>query len=273
MESPRMIRRLGAMGALAIVLAMVTPPAPACTGQDTTVRWLADQSASVVVCEVVRVESDWTDARRSIESRVEIRPIEFIKGAPDERLETVSMTFPGGTVGDTTLRLCCAPNLEAGQRWVIFLLPEYRTHPAAAMGQGMFRLVPDEDGVLRVKTASGVGVAGVGADGAVTKVATSGHAPAAPGAIRVKSGGISVRPPTTAPNARAITLDEFIAQVRPMIDASRAHQQAAFPARRIPTELRAVPLQSVPREDRSSPEAPSLRTPRPERAPDGEETR
>ncbi len=219
-----MHRRIGVLTTIALAcLAAAPAPARACVADTFTVDRLASESAYVVTATVTEVRSYWTPDHMTIETAVTLSGVERItrEGAIAE--PDITYTTVGGTVGDATLRICCMPEMRAGERWVLFLQREYRQSPVLGMERGMFRIAQLEGEAARVRTSGGEPVATIAADGAVTVApASQVQAQEAPVARRPLSvrGSISAVRVAEAPLADAgpvspgLTLDDFLAQVR-----------------------------------------------------------
>ena len=121
---------------------------------------MADHAALVFVGRVGSVESRWADGPRRIESDVEFEQVECLKGSLPPGRETFSLLVPGGAVGTTQMRICCAPTFRVGEKWLLFVLPNYRTFPVVGLWQGALRIETDRDGIERVFTASSDPVTG-----------------------------------------------------------------------------------------------------------------
>ena len=243
--------------------------ARACATARFGVAELTEMSGQVIECRVASVRSYWTESPRRILSEVTLEDVAEISGRPAAR-RTRTLIVPGGTVGDTTMRLCCAPNIEAGERWVLFLLPEYRTYPTVGMAQGMFRVRADGAGVDRVYSAAGRPLTEFdGAGLPVTRVEpAAGAGGAAPAST---SPGVTVRSvrslaaPAPVAEPEAMTLANFRQRVTAEAASMRAEVTEGEAGRRVEVDLRAVPLRAaVPGAD-----APERRTPDPARREPG----
>ena len=256
--------RTWALAALLSVTAWTTvggTTASACTGNPVSIGWLADHAAQVIVCEVAEVHSRWTDGDKRIESDVTLSNIQYLKGRPDDARAAMPLTLsvPGGTVGDTTMRLCCTPDLAPGQRWLIFLQPEYRTYPAAGMGQGILEIRLDADATPRVFAPGGRPIVGIDDNGIPVSAAPAPPARVEPEPVGTR-GGVRVHPREPAARAAvaepaAMTLETFIREITPTLNASRTFDLAQPAGRRIEAELTPVPLGVVP--GAPAPEQPS----------------
>lgn len=277
LSKSRRARRVGVPLALLGVAIAGAPAASACTGEPVSIQWMADHAAHVIVADVASIESAWAGengAHQRIESTVTLTNVRYLKGDGDAdgappQPAPLSIVFPGGSVDGYTMRLCCAPELEVGQRWIMFLQPEYKTYPTAGLGQGILSVRRDGAGVERVHTARGLALTSIDERGVpLSAVAGEGTAPARQPA-GIIGDGIRVRPlgrqAAPTPEARAMTLDEFAERVAPVLEASRVYELDHPVARRIETTLTPVPLREVDHHERAPASAPE-RTAAPERA-------
>ena len=88
--------------------------------------------------------------------------------------DTLTLSYAGGDNGQESLRICCAPDLRAGERYVLFATHAGRSYANPFVGgqQGIFRLVSDEhDDTLYPVSTGGHGIVAI-TDG---RVETSGH--------------------------------------------------------------------------------------------------
>ena len=137
----------------AAVLALVASTATAGTVVPMNLEALADHAGQVLVGRVMSVRSYWVDSGapgRRIESEVIFEQVEYFKGALGDSTPTFALVVPGGTIGETRMRVCSAPRFAAGDKWVLFLLPTYRTFPVVGLYQGAFLVRTDANGVERV---------------------------------------------------------------------------------------------------------------------------
>jgi len=185
------------------------------------VSTLADHAGQVIIGEISGVRSYLTGDGRGMESEVIFRNVEYVKGRRPGSTSTFSLVVPGGKVGDREMSLGCAPRLGIGEKWMLFLLPSYKTHPVVGLWQGAFRLRAGEDGVERVFDARGVGVSGIDERGFVraqtdrtrpiAQVAASRH-------VRIKNDGGRF-----SAEAAPLRASEFVELLRPVLAASRSH--------------------------------------------------
>ena len=205
---------------------------------------LADHAALVYVGRVASVESRWAVGPRRIESEVAFEQVECLKGSLPPGRQSFSLLVPGGTVGTMQMRICCAPTFRVGDKWLLFVLPNYRTFPVVGLWQGALRIEADRDGIERVFTASTDPVIGI----------DDGEFPLSIGrrvqyAHRhlVDSYGVDLAAPIARKDpARAISLTEFLETLRPILSRSRAHPPEGHIGRYLPAPGTAVPLKVAP---------------------------
>lgn len=211
----------------AIVLAAAIIPAQSLSASsvvEMSAQEMADHAGQAIVGVVRSVESYWAADPRRIESRIVLEQVEYLKGALPDADETFEFVVPGGTVGDTRMQVCCAPQFEAGQKWLLLLLPEYQTYPVVGLYQGAFEVVQDQAGVERVThSRHGVRYPVVGLDerGFVRVAANR----AAPSSERIKhETNLRVAEDLEpAADAAGVTWAEFAAELRPVLSASLDH--------------------------------------------------
>lgn len=228
-----------------------------------TLPTLAEHAGQVLVGTVQSSRSYWAENPRRIETELVFGELRFLKGRlPDSGLE-FRLVVPGGRVADWELRVSCTPQFAVGERWLLFLLPTYKTFPVVGLHQGAFRISTGADGVARVYFANGMPVTGLDHAGIVQGAAAGAAQPVscaaapktsgAPAASRlVAARGLSLRAAAAAPVA-ALTLEEFVARIQPVLDASRDHRLTHPAGRSTGSVPRAVPLR--PRDAR--PRSPS----------------
>jgi hypothetical protein len=202
---------------------------------------MADHAAQVIVGRVAEVRSYWADNPRRIESEVTLEDVEYLKGRLAESESRFTLIVPGGQVGEMRMSICCAPELRVGEKWMLFLLPEYRTYPVVGLSQGAFLIKADADGVERVVSRThGVetAVTGIGADGFIQHVA-----PEAADAHAHLVSAEKMRLVQSAPaDAKAITYQDFVAELAPVLAASRRHVLDQPAGQRVAVTYKAVPL-------------------------------
>lgn len=225
----------------AVVLAVVSV-AQASVTTPMALPALADYAGQVIVGEVAQVDAYWAENPRRIETRVTFRDVTYLKGQRADDGTTFALVVPGGTVGEWTARIADTPEFRPQERWVLMLLPQYRTYPVVGLTQGAFRVQTDAGGTARVYSADGAAIQRIDERGWVQQV----QLPRTPAAARLRDAdGLTVRdeaaPVVAAP---AVTLDAFVTQLQPILDASRQHVLRSPAGQPIPTKLHAVPLQA-----------------------------
>ncbi len=202
---------------------------------------MADHAAAVVMGRVVSIEPRWAENPRRIESTITFEQVEYLKGTVDDDAATLSLVVPGGEIDGVQMRIGCAPTFEVGGQYLLFVLPQYKTHPVVGLWQGAFRVVEDEAGVARVFDAGGRGVTGIDGEGFVR---SAGAAPRSAVAHLHDVENVHVLDAAArgAP-AAAMALGEFVERLRPVLAASRVHPLAGPAGQReavayTPTALR-----------------------------------
>lgn len=256
--------------ALALAWAGLTPPASGSIVVPMDLPTLADHAGQVLVGEVVSAESYWAEHPRRIETRLSLARVDYLKGRLPDATDAFTLVVPGGTVGETTMRLADAPAFAVGERWVLFLLPEYRTFPTVGIAQGAFRVATDRDGTARVFDAAHNPVTGVDAEGAVQIAQARAATPAD---RLVSATSVRVAPAAADPAATALTYDEFVTLIRPVLDRSRDHHLTQPAGRRVLVRYEPRPL--VPAPGAAAAATPALRRPaaQPERRPQARDRR
>jgi hypothetical protein len=238
-----------------------------------TVATLSDYAGQAIVGDVAAVRSYWADQPRRIESEITFEKVEYLKGALPDSKSTFPLIVPGGVVGGWQMRIGGAPTFAVGERWVLFLLPSYKTFPVVGLHQGALRIEQDADGVARVYDASRRPVTGLDADGLIQAVGNvaadlpipapgpgEGRPPtanAAPAAAKdgtpaaqenlIAANGVRIRfvgPPSPPP--QAISYDDFVALIRPVLERSKAYALSAPAGKPELQRYVAVPMQRSP---------------------------
>jgi hypothetical protein len=276
-------RGLGLRGSACVLAAVLlssalSARAEAATVVPMTVQTLSENAGQVIGGEVVSVRSYWAENPRRIESEVTFQNVEYLKGKLADSTTTFKLLVPGGKVGDWQMRISCAPTFAPGEKWVLFLLPTYRTFPVVGLHEGAFRIESDAEGVARVYDASGGAVIGLGEDNflhvaeqpaeelSAQAGKDAGHnAPAAqhPKAQDnlIGTDGVRVQfvgPP--APETKAVSYDDFVALIRPVLERSKAHNLTTPAGRPILTGYKPVPLKLAPSATKASPGAAGVRS-------------
>ena len=239
MKTRVLIALLGALAVRAV--------ASAC-GPEMPVPVLADYAAQVIVAEVASARSYWAEDPRRIETELVLKDVEYLKGAYDGASRTMTLIVPGGTVrdagvgGEWGMRVCCAPEDRAGERWVLFVLPTCKVHPVVGMERGSFRLVRDEQGVERVHAADGRAIGDVSPEGAVRYMASAGGAavvePKSQRGVRVMRAAEDA----AGADEAAMSLEAFEAAIAPALAQSRDYHLAEPAGGRVEADHRAVPI-------------------------------
>lgn len=210
-------------GVLAILSSIGFPTiADATSVAPMTVQTLADHAGQVLIGDVTSTRSYWANNPRRIETEVIFRNVEYIKGKLQNAGTDFTLIVPGGTVGDTRMRICCAPEFKAGERRLLFLLPRYKTFPTVGVAQGAFRIEKDETGVDRVYQHGQILVVGVDEKGFV-KLATERRITDASSHL-VDSHRTQLKQQQAAETPKAISCSDFLNHIRPILDNSRDHR-------------------------------------------------
>ncbi len=231
------------LGCALVAVCALTGLAPASTVEPMNLDTLADLAGQAIVGRISAVESYWTaDTPRRIESRVTLEQVEYLKGAPADASTTFTLIVPGGRIGDTRMQVCCTPTFTVGDKWVLFLLPQYRAFPVVGLFQGSFLARPDENGIERIHHMRHdrlEPITGFDDEGFARVAGTSDvHAEQR----LVGANGARLKPTATTTAAPAMALDDFLKQVRPILNRSRAHDLKAPAGQPVREPLQARPL-------------------------------
>ncbi|UCF33236.1 MAG: hypothetical protein JSV78_12975 [Phycisphaerales bacterium] len=246
MQSDTIVGHWAAMFIVALGIGILASPAAASTVMPMNIQTMADHAGQVIVGKVAAIRSYWADAdtpRRRIESEVTFEDVEYLKGANDQAKAAFTLTIPGGTVGEFSMHVGCAPKFAVGDKWILFLLPTYKTFPVVGLYQGAFLVRPDEKGVERVfevRDGAIQPVTGLDEGGFVQVKAP--HAPNVDERLRGQSG---LRVVTNTPGeepAGALSYEDFVGQIQPALAASRNHHLTEPAGKRVLMQKRAVPL-------------------------------
>lgn len=120
-----------------------------------TLEQVADRTAVATTAKIVRVDAYWTGTPRRIESRVTIHVDEVLKGDTSLAQSEITFTSPGGRIGSLQYRIAGAPEWVPGERWILLLQDEYKTHPVVGIWHGAFKIVNHDDGSAGVETTAG----------------------------------------------------------------------------------------------------------------------
>ena len=192
-----------------------------------SVERMSDLAAQVIVGRVAELHARWATEPKRIETQVTLQRVEYLKGAIAGVDDRFTLTVPGGTVGDWTLRISGAPDFALGEQWVLFLLPTYKTHPVVGLYQGAFRVVTDATGVERVLNAEGHPVRGLDAHGMIDTASTVHRVELSVLQCESAPQRSIQRLPTEV--SAAISLLQFRVALQPILERSHDHslRQAA----------------------------------------------
>lgn len=140
---------------VALVLGTVAP-AGATTLERAGLDRLVAENATVVVGTVLEVHSYWNADGSFILSDVRLAADEVLKG--DARARDLVFTVMGGTVGDLSTLIVAGPEIEVGNRYVLFLNAEDLPGVAGAstvrdLAQGIFDVVEGPKGARALSQA------------------------------------------------------------------------------------------------------------------------
>lgn len=245
MQSSHRVQSCGAIGpfsAVVVASVLLSLPVSASVVMPMNLATLADHAGQVIVGQVDSVRSYWTDDPRRIETDVVFSGVEYLKGCREGLEPTFFLTVPGGTVGDMTLRLMDAPIFAVGERWLLFLLPQYKTHPVVGLNQGAFRIEQDADGTARVYDFQRRPVTGISAAGLV-EVYVPAAKPDAANLVAAKRARVDFPEPSAPGNAMSHLA--FLTQIRPVLERSKDHHLTHPAGRRALVQHRPVPFRSA----------------------------
>lgn len=230
------------------ILSIGVPRAAATTVTPFGLAELSDHAAAVFTGTVTAVRSYWRDDPREIESEIEFTDLEFLSDSVGVTAGAFQLTAPGGKVGTVEMRVAGAPDFHPGQRWVLFVLPEYRTFPIVGIWEGAFRVVSDSQGVERIHDSIGVPI--VGLDEAGRPQSAMSEAPASE--RLVQANHVILRATDAAQNTVGMSYEAFIAALRPYLQAAKRQSQPTPVGVRVAVQHRPVSLRSA------DPEGPGL---------------
>ncbi|HEX4959674.1 MAG TPA: hypothetical protein VF173_02460 [Thermoanaerobaculia bacterium] len=130
---------------LPIVLSLLGPRAAMAHVAALNGEELVAASPNVVVAVVESKSSRWNARHTLIVTDYALRVADRLRGNAPERL---TITVPGGTLGEITDETCVSVHLQAGERYLLFLGPlaEPTLTPITGAWQGMYREIPDSAG-------------------------------------------------------------------------------------------------------------------------------
>lgn len=208
-----------------------------------TLDTMSDHAGQVIMGTVASVHSYRSNATSEIESRVIFTGVTYLKGASATREDTFALVVPGGRVGDSSLQVSCTPSFKVGDKWLLFLLPTYKTFPVVGLSNGAFRVRVDENGTERVFNVSMAAVSGVSGRGFVQVERNALNPNSSERTRLIDSAGARVTDLSTRGQpAPAISLDEFLAILKPILSDSAKHDLIAPAGRRENVTYTPVPL-------------------------------
>ncbi|MES1244300.1 MAG: hypothetical protein ABUT39_22025 [Acidobacteriota bacterium] len=125
-----------------LVLLLLIPGALGAHVAQLSPRELAAAATDVVVAVVEGREVRWNGKHTLLMTDYALRVEDRLRGEAPERL---TLTLPGGTLGDVTDEVCTSVRLETGARYLLFLgdLGRPSLSPVVGAWQGVFRESPD----------------------------------------------------------------------------------------------------------------------------------
>jgi hypothetical protein len=225
------------------VVALFSVNASATTVAPIDAQTAADLAGQVITGRVTSIRSYLAENPRRIESEVTLEQVEYLKGATAASTDSFTLIVPGGQVESMRMRIAGAPEFTVGQKWLLFLLPNYRTFPTVGVDQWAFRIETGGDGVERVYTTDGRGVTGIDENGFpridTTRAATFDANVVAASGLRVDPGS------SLAAATAAIPYRDFVGWLRPVLSRSCDHGLTESAGKAIPSRTRPVPLRAV----------------------------
>jgi len=216
--------------ACALFTCCVVATARASTVVNMNAERLSHYAGQVLRADISAVESYFADNPKRIETRLTLSRVEYWKGGYDGAPDSFDLIVPGGRVGDMQMRICCAPEFKAGQQWVLFLLPQYKTFPTVGLGQGGFLVKVDKTGTTHVYQEGVAGITGI-TDVGEFQYADYEKRPAHPHAAL---DGLTVRAAQSNTDKKLLTLDEFKSALQPILERSHDYQLTQPAGERIP---------------------------------------
>ena len=201
---------------VAWTMVLSTSRSDATSVKHMSMREIADLSSQVCWATIESSTPRWSEGRRAVETVFHVVDAEFMKGSGPRAFDWV---VPGGTIDGITMSIAGAPTFAVGERWMLCLLPSWKTHPCAGIWQGAFRVEESTRGPI-VRGASGV-VTGLSADTSVTFLHTQAqHVCTVDACSTPHAANLAL----TLPNA-PISLAEWNALLQPLLDASARVEQ------------------------------------------------
>ena len=241
------MRRNAAMPSIALLCLAVlitAASASASTVSPMTVQTLSDHAGQVIVGRVASIRSYWADNPRRIESEIHLETVEYFKGRLADSTGSFTLIVPGGKVGEMQMQIADAPTFAVGEKWVLFLLPTYKTFPVVGLHQGAFRVEADAAGVERIYLPEHDAVIGIAPDGLLKSNKNDAHQPMT---RMVGANDVQVRPVQNQTDSAqpAISLQDFRRQLSPILDASRNHPLTEPAGKRVPVAYTPSPFRTA----------------------------
>jgi len=142
---------------LTIAIALgLDAPARASSFARVGLDYLVAENGLIVLGEVLSTRSYWNDPGTLILTDVQVSVSEVLKGKWNNH--EITVTIPGGTVGDDTIAVVGGAELVSGNSYVLFLkkgdLPGAGgVHVVRDHSQGVFEIQPGKDGPRAVSQA------------------------------------------------------------------------------------------------------------------------
>lgn len=147
--------------AAALIVAGATPPASGSTFVRVDLDYLAAENSTIIIGEVVDARSYWNEPGTLILTDVRVLVAEVLKGKLDD--QEVTVTLPGGKVGDVASVVVGGAELIPGKSYILFL--RQGSLPGAANvrtvsdhSQGVFEVRKTRDGLRAVSQAARMGL-------------------------------------------------------------------------------------------------------------------
>ena len=207
----RMMARTCRVLFVAVALLAGASRVEATSVKQMSMREIADLSAQVCWATVESSTPRWSEGRRAIETVLHLQGVEFLKGDGAQEFDWV---VPGGTIDGITMSIAGAPTFLVGERWMLCLLPSWKTHPCAGIWQGAFRVEESTRGPI-VRGAMGV-VTGLSAETFVAYMQSSAQHLCTPATCTQAHPAQLTMAMPSAP----ISVDDFNALLQPILKAS-----------------------------------------------------
>lgn len=147
--------------AAALIAAIAVPPASGSTFVRVDLDYLVAENSTIVIGEAVEAHSYWNEPGTLILTDVRVVVSEVLKGKLDQ--PEVTVTLPGGKVGDVASVVVGGAELIPGKSYVLFL--RQGSLPGAAgvrtvsdHSQGVFEVRKTRDGLRAVSQAARMGL-------------------------------------------------------------------------------------------------------------------